>query len=69
MFLLFISLIFLYFAVNYDEPPVINDPWNINIPGDFDCILLSENGVIQVYKTVDDLKDNKSMYLLFLVIC
>ena len=55
--ILFISLI----IVNYDEPPVIADPWNINIPEDFNCVLRTENGVIQVYRNINDLRDNKSM--------
>lgn len=57
--------------VNYDEPPVIADPWNINIPGDYNCILKTENGVIFVYKNADDLRDGKSMHReqLFMFVC
>lgn len=47
------------FVVNFDEPPVIADPWNINIPGDLNCVLRIEEGVIQVYKTKEDLKNSK----------
>lgn len=51
---------FLFFLpVNYDEPPVIADPWNIHIPEDQNCLIQTESGVIQVYKSAEDLKEGR----------
>ncbi|XP_075589517.1 AMP deaminase isoform X1 [Dermatophagoides farinae] len=47
---------------NYDEPPVIADPWNIKIPEDLNCILKIEDGVIHVYKTKEDFEGKKRAY-------
>ncbi|KAH9419109.1 AMP deaminase 3 [Dermatophagoides pteronyssinus] len=49
-------------TINFDEPPVIADPWNIKIPEDLNCILKIEDGVIHVYKNKSDFDGKKRAY-------
>lgn len=57
--LLLLIILFYYSIVNFDEPPVIADPWNIKIPEDLNCILKIEDGVIHVYKNKNDFDGKK----------
>ncbi|KAI7695338.1 AMP deaminase 2 [Sarcoptes scabiei] len=48
--------------VNYDEPPVVSDPWNISIPEDLNYILQMDNGIIQVYRNQEDFEKEKKAF-------
>lgn len=55
-----LCILSLSIVVNYEEPPVIREPWTApQVPEDAKFILKVEQGVIRVYKTAQDEQDQK----------
>ena len=50
--------------VDYDEPPVISDPWSTSLPKDLNYRIRIEEGVIHCYKTDEDMDDGRRKHLI-----